>query len=117
MTSNLEKSRRFYEETLGFEPERGGESSVSYKEGGVELKMQRKFSDEELEKFNLSLSDEKGEAVYGVDVGSSEKVESIHEKTKENDVGAAVTEPMKVDWCQKMFLAESPEGYIFEVKC
>lgn len=119
-TSDLEASRRFLEATLGLEPARVGDSSTSYETGTCELKLQADFPPEVLDSFNLEAPPEGtrgGGAMLVLEL--DEPLEAVHERVADlaDDVaGEALTEPQEVPWGVRMFLARTPEGYVFEVR-
>ncbi|MFB6284798.1 MAG: VOC family protein [Halobacteria archaeon] len=119
MVTDLERSREFFEDVLGFEPVSTGSSSVVYRDGGVELKLQSDFTEEEYGAFNLEPpGDRRGAgSVFNLETSDQEELNGFFERIRDSDVGEAVTEPMDVDWCYRMFLARSPDGYMFEVYC
>lgn len=119
-TADLERSRRFFEGALGLEPDRVGDSSTSYETGTCELKLQADFPEDVLEAFNLPSPPEGGRGGGAMLVLElDEPLESIHERAAEGAPelgGEVLTEPREVPWGVRMFLAESPEGYVFEVR-
>lgn len=119
-TADLDRSRRFFEEALGLEPERVGDTSASYETGTCELKLQVDFPADVLEAFNLEAPPEGtrgGGAMLVLEL--EESLASIHERAADRAPelgGEVLTEPRDVPWGVRMFLAESPEGYVFEVR-
>lgn len=119
-TGDLDRSRRFFEDALGLEPARVGETSISYEATGGELKLQADFPPEVLDSFNLPAPpvDGRGGGATFV-LALDEPLATIHERvvTAADDAGcAALIEPRDVPWGVRMFLARSPEGYVFEVR-
>jgi len=119
-TGDLDRSRRFFEDALGLDPERIGDTSVSYEAAGCELKLQGDFPQEVLESFNLPAppADGRGGGATFV-LAIDEPLASIHERVAAaaEALGcAALIEPRDVPWGVRTFLARSPEGYVFEVR-
>jgi catechol 2,3-dioxygenase-like lactoylglutathione lyase family enzyme len=118
MTSDLDRSRPFYETGLGLEPRREGESSVSYETGGCELKLQADFGPDQLDAFNLEPpGEDRGEGAIVV-VELEEELEAVHRRLAALEAGRGepITEPRAVPWGERMFLARDPNGYVYEVR-
>ena len=116
-TADLDRSRRFFEETLGLSPERVGDTSASYETGTCELKLQADFPDDVLEAFNLDAPPETnrgGGAMFVMEL--DEPLDDVHGRVEATDGGEALIEPRDVPWGVRIFLARSPEGYLFEVR-
>lgn len=118
-TGDLERSRRFFETVLEMEPDRVGDSSVSYGTGTCELKLQADFPPDVLESFNLEEPPSGGRGAGAMFVLElDEPLARLHERVEADGAGPgeALTEPREVPWGVRMFLARSPEGYVFEVR-
>ena len=116
-TSDLDRSRRFFEGTLGLAPERVGDTSASYETGTCELKLQADFPDDVLEAFNLDAPPETGRGGGAMFVLSlDEPLDDVHGRVETDPDGEALIEPQEVPWGVRIFLARSPEGYVFEVR-
>ena len=116
-TSDLDRSRRFFEETLGLDPGRVGDTSASYETGACELKLQGDFPPDVLDAFNLDeppATGRGGGAMFVVEL--DEPLDGLHERVAADDDGEALIEPQEVPWGVRIFLARSPEGYVFEVR-
>lgn len=115
-TPSLKQSRKFYEDTLNLKPKRIGDTSVSYDTGSVQLKIQEDFEPETYKEYNLTIPGNKrgAGAVYAVSVRNLDK----HHRNAKNNIenGEILTQPEEVPWDGKMYLVESPEGYVFEVR-
>ncbi len=110
-TPDLELSRGFFEDVLGLQPSRVGDSSVSYGLEGVELKIKQDHTEEELREYGLEPPVEpRGEgAVYVVAI---DDLNSVSERADENLLWG----PDEAPWGDRMALLESPAGYVFEVR-
>lgn len=118
MTSDLARSRPFYESGLDLSPREEGESSVAYETGRCELKLQADFDEETLGAFNLEPpGDDRGDGAIVV-IQLAEELETVHERIEELDdqFGTALTEPREVPWGGRMFLARDPNGYVYELR-
>lgn len=115
-TPDLERSRRFYEEALGLQPGRVGETSVSYATEGAELKIQLDFEDETFREYNLTVpGNERGEGgVYVLE--QEEDLGEVYRRCVEHGSAEPLTEPRDVEWDGMMFLVRSPAGYVFEIR-
>ncbi len=111
MTPDLEESRVFYEEMLGLNPSRVGDSSVSYDLGDLQLKVTRDHPNQELEEYGLSHPREpRGEGAVFVVV-----LEDLDRAVE--DAGTwLIWGPGDAPWGGRMALLESPAGYVFEVR-
>lgn len=118
MTADLDGSRPFYESGLGLTPRRDGDTSVSYETGDCELKLQADFDLNTLDSFGLEPpGEDRGDGTIVV-VEANEALETIHERITDLDegFGEALTEPRKVPWGERMFLARDPNDYVYEVR-
>ena len=119
-TGDLDRSRRFFEEVLGLEPERVGDTSASYATGTCELKLQVDFPPDVLDSFGLEEPPAEGRGAGAMFVLElDEPLARLHERVESSagELGcAALVEPREVPWGVRMFLARSPEGYVFEVR-
>lgn len=120
MTPALDRSREFFEDALGLAAERVGDSSVSYRTGGCELKLQADHDPEMLDSFGLERPPDAGRGAGAVNVLTvSEPVEAVRGRVAEatdEGPGTVLTEARDVPWGGRMFLAKSPAGYVFEVR-
>lgn len=119
-TSDLDRSRRFFEAVLALPPARVGETSVSYETGDCELKIQGDFPPDVLASFNLGEppADGRGAGTMVV-LELDEPLVDVHRRVDEFDEALgvdALIEPREVPWGVRMFLARSPEGYLFEIR-
>jgi predicted enzyme related to lactoylglutathione lyase len=115
-TPSLEEARPFYEDALGLEPGRVGETSVEYATEGARLKVQEDFEDETFGEFGMEVPPEppaRGDgAVFVLRVeGMEETVESVGE-----GAGEVVQDPRSVPWGDRIALVRSPAGYVFELR-
>lgn len=118
MTSDLERSRPFYESGLNLSPEDEGESSVAYETGKCELKLQADFDKGTLGSFNLEPpGDNRGDGAIIV-VELTESLETVHNRIEglDDTLGETLTEPREVPWGDRMFLARDPNGYVYELR-
>lgn len=116
-TADLDRSRRFFEGTLGLSPARVGDTSASYETGTCELKLQADFPEDVLEAFNLEAPPAEGRgggATFVLEL--DEPLADLHARVEADDDGTALIEPRDVPWGVRIFLARSPEGYVFEVR-
>lgn len=115
-TSDLENARGFYEDALGLEPRRVGDTSVTYETGNAALKIQQDFQPETFREYGLEVPDEgRGEgAVYVVDL--DEGLEEVYRRCRDSTHAEVLTEPREVEWSERMFLVRSPAGYVFEIR-
>lgn len=116
-TADLDRSRHFFEETLGLPAERVGDTSASYETGTCELKLQADFPADVREAFNLDAPPETGRgggAMFVIEL--DEPLDDLHERVEAADDAEALVEPRDVPWGVRVFLARSPEGYVFEVR-
>ncbi|MFP4174228.1 MAG: VOC family protein [Halobacteriales archaeon] len=117
-TPSLDESRPFYEEVLGLEPGRVGETSVEYSTDGegARIKVQEDFDDETFGKFGMRVPPEppaRGDgAVFVVRVN---EMEETVERVAQSE-GEVVQEPRSVPWGDRIALVRSPAGYVFELR-
>ena len=113
MTPDLEQSRAFFENVLELEKIDESERSMEFETGSCTLKIEADFEKEVLAEFGLEPpSDSRGDGV--IPVIEVDDIEATHRRAVE--AGAEIRmEPREVSWGRKMFLVESPSGYIFEV--
>lgn len=120
MTPNLEEARKFYEGVLDLELGRVGETSVTYETGKCELKIQTDFDPGVLKTFNMSPPPESNRGAGAVHIlEKEEEVDVVFNRMADqiDDTGGKfVTEPRDVPWGDRMFLIQSPDGYIFEIR-
>lgn len=120
LVADLEESRQFYEGLLRLEPERVGESSVTYETGDCELKLQADFEPDVLEEYNLSPPPATGRGAGAILVLKvAEPLRTIHQRlnqTRTESTGKSLIEPRAVPWNGRMFLVEDPDGYVFEIR-
>jgi catechol 2,3-dioxygenase-like lactoylglutathione lyase family enzyme len=120
LTTDLDRAREFYEDALALSPSRVGDSSVAYRTGDCELKIQADHEPETLDAFNLEQPPDDGRgagAVYVLAV--ADPIEEVHDRAAAAlEAGAArvLTQPREVEWGGRMFLVESPDGYVFEIR-
>ena len=115
-TPSLKEARPFYEDGLGLEPARVGDTSVEYETDGARLKVQEDFDDETYAEFGMRVPPEpprRGDgAVFVLRVdGMEETVERIAE-----GAGEVAQEPRSVPWGDRIALVRSPAGYVFELR-
>lgn len=115
-TPSLTEARPFYEEALGLDTERVGESSIEYATEGTRIKLQEDFEEGVLSEFGLEEPpdppDRGGGAVFVLCVGG---IDEVCEEVKEG-VGGVVCEPRAVPWGDEIALVRSPGGYVFELR-
>ncbi len=115
-TTSLATARPFYEDGLGLEPERVGDTSVEYEADGVRFKVQEDFDDDTFDEYGLRVPPEppaRGDgAVFALQV---DDVEETVERVSEG-AGEVVQEPRTVPWGDRIALVRSPAGYVFELR-
>ena len=120
MVTELDRARTFYEGGLGLEPERVGETTVSYRTGACELMLQADFDPEALETFNLTPPPDDGRGAGAVYVVSmDDDIDTVYERVADgvgSSDGDVLTEPRDVPWGEPMFLVRDPDGYILELR-
>ena len=117
MTPSLDEARPFYEDALGLEPGRVGETSVEYEMDGegARLKVQEDFDDETYGEFGMRVPPEPPARGNGaVFVLRVEDMEATVERVAES--GEVVQEPRSVPWGDRIALVRSPAGYVFELR-
>lgn len=117
-STDLEATRRFYEDAVGLEPDTVGDSSVAYDTGACELKLQADFDPEELEAFGLSPPPDTGRGDGAVVVLTVEEpLRETYDRIADADTrGDLLIEPREVPWGGRMFLAKDPDGYVLEIR-
>lgn len=118
-SSDLARSRRFYEAAVGLEPQTVGDSSVAYDTGACELKIEADFDPEELAAFGLSPpGEDRGDGavvVLAVEEPLAETYERMDGELADGP-GELLTEPRDVPWGGRIFLARDPDGYVLELR-
>lgn len=113
MTPDLQASTAFCEEALGLEKIHDGDRSVAFDTGQCELKFEKDFDDETLAAFGMEPpGEDRGSGL--VTVIEVDDVDAAHERARDA-VATVRKEPVETGWDRKMFLVESPAGYVFEV--
>lgn len=113
MVSDLDRSVRFYRETVGLQLADRGQRSATFETGACPLKVEADFDAETLAEFGLRPPGERrGDgAVFALEV------EDVHERYDQATTTGAETliEPQEVPWGREMFLLEDPDGYVIEL--
>ena len=113
MSPDLEQSAEFFEDALGLKKATEGERSVEFETGSCTLKVEADFKEKVLAEFGLEPPNEdRGDGI--ITVIEVDDVDAIHRQAV--SAGAEILmEPREVSWGRKMFLVESPSGYVFEL--
>ncbi|WP_416841480.1 VOC family protein [Haloferax sp. DFSO52] len=116
MTSDLERSKAFYE-ALGFDILEEGSRSVAFETGAAQLKIEADFGEAELAAFGLEPPGERrGDGVIiVVDVDDVDAVSENAEAATAAYGGDVLTTPRDVDWGRRLMLVEDPDGYVLEI--
>lgn len=115
-TPSLDDARPFYEDALGLEPERVGDTSVEYATTGARLKLQEDFDGETFEEFGMRLPPEPpGRGDGAVFVLRVEDIDATADSVGDG-AGEVVQEPRSVPWGDRIALVRSPAGYVFELR-
>ena len=111
--NDLEVSRQFYAETLGWKPARPQEGVVFFQTGGVVLSL---FPREELAKDAMVSSEGNGFAGFSLayNARSEAEVDEIIADLKSKGV-KILKEPQKVFWGGYSSYFADPDGYCWEV--
>lgn len=113
LVSDLERSRAFYQDTLGLSVLEEGTNSLEFDTGQCTLKLQADFDVETLDAFGLAPPGEvRGDGL--VIVLEVDQVDPVVERVKR--AGETVlSPPQEVAWGRKMALVRDPDGYVLEV--
>lgn len=113
MSSDLEQSSTFFEDALGLTKTDEGERSVEFKTGPCTLKVEADFEEKVLAEFGLEpLAEDRGDGI--ITVIEVDDVDASYRQAASAEA-EILMEPREVNWGRKMFLIESPSGYVFEV--
>ena len=112
IVENIERSREFYENVLGFKRIEKPGSRVELGAGGCSIVLEEDFEEEGFAQYNLR----KPTGKRGDGLVLELNVDDV-EKIYENAVSMSVeilTEP-KVMWGRNHFLLEDPDGYVLGI--
>lgn len=114
MTSDLDRSERFYTEVLGLDVSERGARSVEFDAGACALKLEADFDEATLAAFGLfPPGDERGNG--SIAVVEVDDVDAVHERASKHATGEVLAEPRDVDWGRRLCLVADPDGYVVEV--
>lgn len=113
MVSDLDRSVRFYRDTVGLQLAEHGQRSATFETGACPLKVEADFDEETLADFGLRPPGEsRGDgAVLALEVAD------VHACYDHATAAGAETliEPQEVSWGREMFLLKDPDGYVLEL--
>lgn len=113
MVRDVDESRAFYRETLGFEVADRAERRVKLRTGECTLVLEQDFTPETLSSFGLSPpSDPRGEGV--IVVLAVPDVDAVYDRVRADGLEVHC-EPRDVDWGRRLFLLDDPDGYTLEI--
>ena len=116
MTSDLDRSRAFYE-ALGFEVAEEGSRSVEFDTGAARLKLEADFDADTLSAFGLSPPGEsRGDGVVVViEVPDADAVADRADDATAAHGGEVLAGPRDVEWGRRLLLVADPDGYTLEL--